>query len=71
MKQKKLLLILVLLCAVVQGAWAQSSWDEVYAMTGTTSANWTAIGIGATFVRGATPITPGIYVRDGRKVLVH
>ena len=43
MKQRKLLLILVLLCAVVQGAWAQSSWDEVYAITQTNSANWTQL----------------------------
>ena len=48
MKQKKLLLILVLLCAVVQGAWAQSSWDEVYAITQTNSANWTQLTEGST-----------------------
>ena len=57
MKQKKLLLILVLLCAVVQGAWAQSNWDEVYAMTNTTSANWTALPEGTT--AGATIGTAG------------
>ena len=37
MKRKKLLMILALLCATVQGAWAQASWDEVYAMTHTTT----------------------------------
>ena len=31
--KKKLFLMIVLLCAVVQGAWAQSSWDEVYELT--------------------------------------
>ena len=36
-------MILALLCAVVQGAWAQSSWDEVYAITQTNSANWTQL----------------------------
>ena len=45
---KKIFLILALLCTVVQGAWAQASWDEVYAMTGTTSANWTALTEGST-----------------------
>jgi len=42
MRTKQLFLILALLCTMVQGAWAQASWDEVYAMTNTTSANWTA-----------------------------
>ena len=46
--KKKILMMLVLLCAVVQGAWAQASWDEVYAMTNTTSANWTALDAGST-----------------------
>ena len=40
---KRLLLIIALLCAFAQGARAQNSWDEVYAMTQTTSANWTAL----------------------------
>ena len=44
---KKIFLILALLCAIVQGAWAQASWDEVYAMTNTTEANWTALTEGA------------------------
>ena len=48
MKLKKFLCILALLCAIVQGAWAQASLDEVYAMTGTTSANWTALTEGST-----------------------
>ena len=33
-------MILALLCAFAQGAWAQNEWDEVYALTQTTSANW-------------------------------
>ena len=48
MRIKQLFLILALLCAVVQGAWAQASWEEVYAMTNTTSANWTALTEGST-----------------------
>ena len=48
MRTKQLILILALLCAVVQGAWAQASWEEVYAMTNTTSANWTALTEGST-----------------------
>ena len=43
MRTKQVFLILALLCAMVQGAWAQASWDEVYAMTNTTEANWTAL----------------------------
>ena len=35
--------VFALLCAVAQGAWAQDGWPAVYAMTGTTSANWTAL----------------------------
>ena len=49
--------MLTLLCAVVQGAWAQASWDEVYAMTNTTEANWTALPEGTT--AGATIGTAG------------
>ena len=48
MRTRQLFLILALLCAMVQGAWAQASWDEVYAMTGTTSANWTQLSAGST-----------------------
>ena len=47
MRTKQLFLILALLCAMVQGAWAQASWDEVYAMTNTTSANWTKLNAGS------------------------
>ncbi len=52
-----ILMTLALLCAVVQGAWAQASWEEVYAMTNTTSANWTALPEGTT--AGATIGTAG------------
>ena len=55
--KKKILMMLALLCAIVQGAWAQASWDEVYAMTNTTSANWTALPEGTT--AGATIGTAG------------
>ena len=47
MRTRQLFLTLALLCAVVQGAWAQASWDEVYAMTNTTSANWTKLNAGS------------------------
>ena len=47
MRTKQLFLILALLCAMVQGAWAQASWEEVYAMTNTTSANWTKLNAGS------------------------
>ena len=48
MRQKIFIPIIALLCAVVQGAWAQANWDEVYAMTNTTSADWTALFEGST-----------------------
>ena len=48
MRTKQLFLTLALLCAMVQGAWAQASRDEVYAMTNTTEANWTALPEGTT-----------------------
>ncbi len=48
MKTKKLLLIIAMLCAVAQGAWAQAGWAEVYAMTYTTAANWTQLNAGST-----------------------
>ena len=48
MMRHKIVLMLVLLCAVVQGAWAQTSWEEVYQKTGTTSDKWTAINAGST-----------------------
>ena len=57
MRTKQLFLTLALLCAIVQGAWAQASWEEVYAMTNTTSANWTALPEGTT--AGATIGTAG------------
>ena len=43
MRTRQLFLTLALLCAMVQTSWAQASWEEVYAMTNTTSANWTAL----------------------------
>ena len=46
--KKKQILLLALLCAFAQGAWAQANWDAVYAMTQTTSANWTALTEGST-----------------------
>ena len=48
MRIKQLFLTLALLCAIVQGAWAQASLDEVYAMTNTTAANWTQLSAGST-----------------------
>ena len=57
MRTRQLFLILALLCAMVQGAWAQASWEEVYAMTNTTETNWTALPEGTT--AGATIGTAG------------
>ena len=57
MRIKQLFLILALLCAMVQGAWAQASWDEVYAMTNTTEANWTALPEGTTAGATISPST--------------
>ena len=57
MRTRQLFLILALLCTMVQGARAQANWDEVYAMTNTTSANWTALPEGTT--AGATIGTAG------------
>ena len=48
MRTKNIFLILALLCAVAQGAWAQSNWEEVYTLTQTTAANWTALDAGST-----------------------
>ena len=48
MRQKKIFLILALLCTVVQGARAQASWEEVCAMTGTTKTDWTQLNAGST-----------------------
>jgi len=46
--KKKLLSMLVLLCAIVQGTWAQDEWATVYKQTQTTEANWTALSAGST-----------------------
>ncbi len=64
MRIKQLFLTLALLCAIVQGAWAQANWDEVYAMTGTTSANWTALTEGYTTGKtiGTTGATTYLHV---------
>ena len=58
--------MIVLLCAVVQGAWAQSSWDEVYELTQTTSANWTPINSGSTdgYVLGTSGTTTYYYINE-------
>ena len=48
MMRHKIVLMLALLCAIAQGAWAQTSWEEVYQKTGTTSDKWTAINAGST-----------------------
>ena len=58
--------MIALLCAVVQGAWAQSNWEEVYALTKTTSANWTQITAGSTdgYVLGTSGTTTYYYI-DG------
>lgn len=47
MRTRQLFLTLALLCAMVQTSWAQASWEEVYAMTNTTSANWTKLNAGS------------------------
>ena len=41
-------ILVLLLTMVTQGAWAQSNWDEVYAITQTNSANWTQLTEGST-----------------------
>ena len=46
--KKKLFSMLVLLCAVTQGTWAQDEWATVYKQTQTTAANWTALDAGST-----------------------
>ena len=48
MRIKQLFLTLALLCTIVQGAWAQSSWDEVYRQTQTKQSDWTALSAGST-----------------------
>ena len=52
----QLFLILALLCAMVHSAWAQS-WEEVYAMTQTSSSDWTQLNEGST--KGTTLGTEG------------
>ena len=39
--------MIALLCAVVQGAWADGGWELVYRQTNTTSAYWTALNAGS------------------------
>jgi len=39
--------MIALLCTVVQVVRAQASWDEVYAMTGTTPADWAQLSAGS------------------------
>ena len=39
--------MIALLCAVVQGAWADGGWELVYRQTNTTSATWTALNAGS------------------------
>ena len=58
--------MIALLYAVVQGAWAQSSWDEVYAITQTNSANWTPINSGSTdgYVLGTSGTTTYYYINE-------
>ena len=48
MQKKKILFMLVLLCAIVQGALAQDEWDAVYTMTQTKQSDWTALSAGST-----------------------
>ena len=48
MRVTKSFLILAILCAVALRAWAQSNWDEVYAMTYTTAEKWTQLNAGST-----------------------
>ena len=47
-KTKLLSILALLLMAVTQGVWAQNGWEEVYTLTQTTSANWTALDAGST-----------------------
>ena len=57
--------MIALLCAVVQGAWADE-WANVYSLTQTTSANWTPLNWGSTdgYVLG-TPGTTTYYYANG------
>ena len=66
MRKKNLFWMIALLCAVVQGAKAQANWEEVYALTKTTSANWTQISSGSTdgYVLGASGTTTYYYINE-------
>ena len=57
MRIKQLFLTLALLCAVVQGAWAQASLDEVFALTNTTHTDWQQLSESSN--SGKTIGTPG------------
>ena len=59
---KKILLIIALLCAVAQGAWADE-WATVYSQTQTTSGDWIALNAGSTTGRtlGSTGNTTYYY----------
>ena len=48
MRKKKILMMLVLLCAVTQGTWAQDEWATVYKQTQTKQSDWTALSAGST-----------------------
>lgn len=52
--------------AFAQGAWAQANWEAVYAMTNTTSANWTPINEGALhgYTLGSTDSTTYYYANS-------
>ncbi|MBR2238025.1 MAG: hypothetical protein IJ887_09185 [Prevotella sp.] len=66
MRIKQLFLTLALLCAIVQGAWAQASWDEVYAMTNTITSDWAQLSGGSTTGRtlGAAGTTTYYYANS-------
>ena len=66
MRIKQLFLTLALLCTVVQGAWAQANWEEVYAMTNTTTSDWAQLSGGSTTGRtlGAAGTTTYYYANS-------
>ena len=64
---KKIFSILaLLLCAIVQGTWAQDEWATVYKQTQTTEANWTALDAGSTTGKtlGSANATTYYYATD-------
>ena len=64
---KKIFSILaLLLCAIVQGTWAQDEWATVYKQTQTTAANWTALDAGSTTGKtlGSANATTYYYATD-------